>query len=166
MIHARLSASAAHRWLKCAGSIQSSAGLPDTASIYAAQGTFAHDIAAKCLDKNIDAAGFLGHKGRVEGHDFTADQEMIDAIQVYLDAVREDAKVGDINKAELSLLDPLAKIDPDLGGTADFARYRPGDKSLRVFDFKFGSGVYVEAESNEQMKLYALGVLLAFNVPV
>jgi hypothetical protein len=53
-----------------------------------------------------------------------------------------------------------------LGGTADAVRYRPSTKELRVFDAKFGSGTYVEATDNKQMKMYALGVMLEIALPV
>jgi hypothetical protein len=66
----------------------------------------------------------------------------------------------------MSLLEPLQSIDKDFGGTADAVRYRPSTGELRVFDAKFGSGVYVEAEDNKQMKMYALGVMLKLNRPV
>jgi hypothetical protein len=66
----------------------------------------------------------------------------------------------------MPLLEPLQAIDKDFGGTADAVRYRPNAQELRVFDAKFGSGVYVEAEGNKQMKMYALGVMLKLNRPV
>jgi len=164
--HARLSASAAHRWLHCPGSIKLSEGAPDSTSIHAAAGTYAHSIAAACLDGNLKPGTWLGKKETVDGHEITCDQEMVDAVQVYLDDIAEDAQIGDINKAEMPLLAALQQIDPDLGGTADYVRYRPSTKHLRVMDFKFGSGMYVEADDNDQAKIYGLGALLALNVPV
>ena len=165
MKHARLSASSAHRWLNCAGSIPPADG-PRDASIYAATGTFAHDIGAKCLEKMEDPAPHLGAKGKVDGYDIECDQEMVDGVRVYVDAIREDMQTGDYTWVEMPLLAPLSEIDPDLGGTADFVRYRPAAKHLRVFDFKYGSGTYVEADSNEQMMLYALGAMLRVGQPV
>ncbi len=167
--HARLSASSAHRWLECPGSIKLSEGAPDTTSIYAAEGTFAHSIAADCLDTDVDAVAFLGIVGTVDGFGFTVNQEMVDAVQVYLDAVR--AAMAPSNgpttaKFEVALLAPLSKVDADLGGTADAVVYCPAQEKLHVFDFKYGSGTYVEADSNEQLKLYALGAMLTVNRPI
>jgi hypothetical protein len=153
--HARLAASSAHRWLVCAGSI----GESGKASQYAADGTYAHAIAAKCLDdQSLSPSDFLLKKDKVDGFDVICDLEMIEAIRVYLDAVDED--MGDAHWIEMPLHKIAAKVDKDTGGTADCVRYRASTRSLRVFDFKFGSGTYVEATDNKQMKLYALLALL------
>jgi len=161
--HARLSASSAHRWLVCAGSINPGAG---TTSSYAAEGTFAHDIAAKCLTDGTPASEFLGKRGVVDGFDIECGLEMVQAVQDYIDAIEDDRAPGDQTWVEMPLLAPLQKIDADLGGTADFVRYRKGDKTLRVYDFKYGSGTYVEAASNKQMTLYALGAMLQVGAPI
>jgi hypothetical protein len=164
--HARLSASSAHRWMRCPGSIQAAEGKPDGTSIHAATGTVAHTIASHSLDSGADPVHNLGVVYEQEGHEITVDQEMVDVIKVYLDFIAQDAKVGDINKAEMPLLEPLQKIHPDLGGTADYVRYRPSTGELLVVDFKFGSGMFVEVEDNEQAMLYALGVALGLGAPI
>jgi hypothetical protein len=151
--HARLAASSAHRWLVCAGSV----GEGGDPSIYAATGTFAHDIAAKCLrDQSISPSDFLCKREKVDGFEVECDLEMIEAVRFYCDTIDEDMEKGDMHWIEMSLHKVAPKVDKDTGGTADCVRFRPSTKSLRVFDFKYGSGVYVEATDNKQMKLYAL----------
>lgn len=157
--HARLSASAAHRWLNCPASVKASEGMPDSTSVHAAAGTFAHHIAAECLTKGADPKEWLGNTTIVDGHKVTCDEEMVDAINVYLQAVGD--RTG---QAEMPLLEALQRFDPDLGGTADYVCL--DGKTLHVFDFKYGSGSYVDADANEQMMLYALGAMLAIGKPV
>jgi len=157
-VHARLSASSGDRWLACPPSANYKDG---KGSIFAATGTYAHDIARKCLDDNsLQPMMFLGKKDKVDGFDVECDLEMVDAINLYLDEIAADLKEGDICWTEMPLLQALSKIDPDLGGTADYVRYRPSTKHLLVKDFKYGSGVYVEVIDNTQLKLYALGAML------
>lgn len=157
-VHARLSASAAHRWLKCPPSVNAKGG---GSSIHAATGTFAHDIAARCLnDPSISASDFFLKKEKVDGFEVECDLEMVDAVNLYLDEIAADLQPGDLTWVEMPLLQALSRIDPDLGGTADYVRYRPATRQLLVMDFKYGSGVYVEADDNDQLKLYAVGAML------
>ena len=47
-LHAKLSASGAHRWMACPGSVAAEDGLPDKSSSFAEEGTIAHDVMEKC----------------------------------------------------------------------------------------------------------------------
>ena len=147
--HARLSASAAERWMNCYGSVAAIEKLPEApSSPAAAEGTKAHDIAADCLT----------------GGTPTIPDDMAEGIQLYLDTCAR-LKL-DQRWIELPLTDALSEWDSDLGGTADFVTYSPTKKLLRVVDFKFGAGLFVSADDNKQLKVYALGALLAINRPV
>jgi hypothetical protein len=162
--HARLSASAAERWMNCPGSVPLSEATPGTTSFEAVQGTFAHDLAATCLLDGAPASVFLGREAVIDGHKVKCDQEMVDGIQVYLDTC-QDLHLKQ-RWIELGLLDSLSKWDADLGGTADYVTYDPDGKLLRVVDFKYGAGVFVSAEDNKQLMMYAFGAMLAVNKPV
>ena len=48
-LHSRFGASAAHRWMRCPGSIQASEGLPNVSSEFAAEGTLLHGVAEDIL---------------------------------------------------------------------------------------------------------------------
>ena len=158
--HARLSASAAQRWLHCPGSLGHS-----EPSAYAASGTFAHSIAAICLTENRKPVEWLGNTSIVDGFTVTCDQEMVDGVQLYLDAIADMniGRTGAESWVEMPLLDALQRVDPDMGGTADYVTYFPEEKHLIVVDFKYGAGTYVEADDNEQLKIYALGAMLQCN---
>lgn len=164
--HARLSASSAHRWLECPASVNLSAGR-ESASQAAAQGTYAHEIAAACLnDPTLSPHDWLLKEKTVDGFKVVCDMEMADAVRYYIDAVREELEDGDLVFVEMDMHEALRSVDPDFGGTADFVRYRPSAKHLLVRDFKYGAGVFVEADDNPQLKKYGLGAMLTVDMPV
>ena len=47
--HAKFSASGSAKWFLCAGSIEAERGLPNKSSIYADEGTAAHELGEICL---------------------------------------------------------------------------------------------------------------------
>ena len=168
MKHARLSASASERWVNCPGSVREAEKAGDSTSFPAAEGTFAHHIAAVCLgilppqDGTCgDPKNWLGNKTVIEGHVIECDQEMVDGVQFYLDDCMADWQLGDQVWTEVSLIEALQKLDPDFGGTADRIRWRPSTRHLLVADFKYGAGLLVMPEDNRQLRMYALGAMLA-----
>lgn len=163
--HARLSASAAERWMNCYGATNLAAKRPaGPTSFPAAEGTFAHAVAASCLNTGLKPKDWLGEKVMVEGHAITCDADMAEGVQFYLDTLA-GLRLPQC-AAEVSLHAALQKLDPDLGGTADYVTYDLKAGLLRVFDFKYGAGTYVAIDDNRQLKIYALGALLALGVPI
>lgn len=141
MKHASLGASSAHRWAYCAGSVAASADLPNTSSVFAQEGTVAHDLAETALRHGSEG---LAH---------FENQEMSGFVSVYTEYVERLAAGADITMIEQRV---------DYGdwvkggfGTADAIVLR-GD-TLHVVDLKYGMGVKVYAENNPQGMLYALG---------
>lgn len=159
--HARLSASAAHRWLYCQGSIAAIESLPvvdrNKSSKYSREGTAAHAMAALALEKKESCAVVVATNDNPEWN-----LELARDIQPYVDAVNI--------MAEGNLLLIEQRVDyshsigiPDSFGTADAIIIADDGAELIVCDLKAGRGIEVSAEENEQLLLYALGVLESFN---
>lgn len=155
--HSVLGASSAYRWLACPGSVRLSAGMPKTSSVYAEEGTAAHELAEMCLKHNKDAEKYIGVKLAVNGKSYEVTSEMADAVQIYVDAVRADlAAAGQGAELKIEQQFHLDWLKEGLFGTND-AMVGELFGTLRVFDYKHGAGVAVEAEDNPQMMYYALG---------
>lgn len=165
MSHARLSASSSTRWINCPGSPRLIAQLPEEprTSYEGAEGSAAHLLAEKVLQTHQPAESFLGQVWSVHDHKITIDREMIDYVLFYLESL-SDERSGDVIKVEMALTDALTRLHPDLGGTADYVRYRPGTRHLQVVDLKYGRGLLVVAAGNKQLMTYALGAMLTLGV--
>jgi hypothetical protein len=159
--HAILSASSAEKWLTCPASLgaEKLAGAVDDTSIYAAEGTCAHKIAELCLRPGVPPYPdeYLGTVHKVDGYDITVDQEMVDAVGVYLDYLFLTTHAMEDRHVELKVdYSPWA---PEGFGTSDFVFLSNGNTCLHVVDLKYGKGISVSAERNKQMMLYALGAI-------
>ena len=161
--HSRIGASSAYRWFTCAGSVKMGAGRTGGDSPEAQEGTAAHILAAGCLNRNQDAWEWIGQEIKVEREDggpddvFVVDQEMEEDVQVYLNAVREDMTRADHTFIETKFT--LSEIDDDAYGTTDCGLLSLSEDLLRVYDLKYGAGIVVEVEENEQAMYYAVGII-------
>lgn len=147
--HALLSPSAAHRWMRCPASVVLEQDYPETSSEYADRGTMMHEAAARLLNGEdwLKITG-LSH-------------DEIDIVAEYVDRVKEAAQNGVLFVEER--VDFSEEIGvPDSFGTAD-ALIISGTR-LEIHDLKTGRGVPVDAEDNEQLQLYALGALGAYEL--
>ncbi|CUW38822.1 protein of unknown function(Protein of unknown function DUF2800,9-401) [Magnetospirillum sp. XM-1] len=185
-LHATLGASSCYRWWECPGSVRLTANLKDEGSDFAAEGTAAHALGEDCLTHGRSPDEFLGSWICSETEViapkkpdalalkkfrwFEVTDEMIEAVQIYVDAVRADFNPddGDILMVEQKF--DLGVNFTQMFGTADAVIYKSGARSLHVFDLKYGRGVPVEARTgsgtgiesvNRQALYYALGATLA-----
>lgn len=166
--HARLSPSAAHRWMECPGSIRMSEGIPSTSSAFADEGTAAHELAAYCMTNNVNADAYLGwyvdikdaknrfQKTEGEGR-FEITDEMAESVQTYLDYLRGQASPGD--EVDVEFRFDLTHVVDGMFGTGDCVIYKPETRHLIVADFKYGRGVAVEPDDNPQLLSYGLGAI-------
>ena len=158
--HAVLSASSANRWLHCPPSVRLSEGYMDKASVFAMEGTSAHEL---CEYKLRSALG-MEAENPTENLDFY-NAEMEECAEGYATYILEL-----VEKAKETCSDPVVMVEQRV----DFSRYVPegfgtadciiiADETLNIVDYKHGKGVEVSAEDNPQIKLYALGALELFD---
>lgn len=159
--HARFSPSSAHRWMRCPGSVNLESAFPDDSSDFADEGTAAHYLATLALTNQNDARAYLDRVIEVNGKIFEVDEDMADFVQVYLDNVRGYAIGGDLLVEQRVDFSGAIGV-PQSFGTSD-AIIVVGNE-LQVHDLKYGRGVKVDAEANEQLQLYALGALNEFGM--
>lgn len=163
--HALLSASAAHRWLKCTPSVRLEEQFPDTTSTYAKEGTLAHEIAELKLRKYytepMAQSTFTRRLNKMKKHELYQDEMLkhTDAYLEYLQSITLGMSSTPYVAVEKRL--DYSAYAPEGFGTVDCLII--GGNMLYVTDFKYGKGVAVSAEDNPQMKLYALGTYLEYS---
>lgn len=158
--HALLSASGAHRWLHCTGSPLLENDFPDSTSVYAQEGTLAHELCELKL---------MAYTGEITKRKLTSmknklmkselwQPEMEGTSEAYLDYVKDITMSYTVKPVILieKRVD-FSRYVPEGFGTAD-CLILAGD-TLHVIDYKHGKGVVVDADHNPQMMLYALGAM-------
>lgn len=165
--HAKLSPSAADRWIHCPGSIRLAEQCPAAeSSAYADEGTAAHYLAELKVRCEIEQIG-----SPTLGSEFDAARsseyycgEMEEATEYYADRVSEiyEAALQRDPSAELMAEQHFSLEDwiPGGFGTADAVII--GGGVIEVVDLKYGKGVRVDAIGNPQLRLYGLGAAVLF----
>lgn len=165
--HALFSASSAHRWLNCPGSILLEKDFPDTISEAAAEGTLAHELAEMKLKNYFYPAELSKRKLTFAIKKLKEqalwDDEMLEHTDTYVYYIKDLAlKLPAQPRMDAERRWDYGKYMPpgyekEGFGTADCTMVY-GD-TLYVIDFKYGKSPNgkVDAEENPQMMLYALG---------
>lgn len=165
--HALLSASGAHRWMNCTPSAVLESQFPDTTSEAAKEGTLAHEMAEAKLQHLFNTQDYRKAKLTRTLNKIKKDElyqpEMDGYTDDYVTYVRKSAMEFEKSPyiAIEKRLDLTAYI-PDGFGTADCVMI--GERTLHIIDLKYGKGVPVSAENNEQLMIYALGALEAYKM--
>ena len=166
--HAILAPSSAKRWINCTPSALLAEAAVSKSSVYAEEGTLAHEIAEHALtqylegiyDPIIDEALPIKDE-HLKNPLFSID--MANYIRDYCDYVigenYEMQKADGLSEMFLERKVDVTDYAPDSFGSVDVTLV--SDKTIHIIDLKYGAGVKVTADHNEQMMLYALGALKA-----
>lgn len=162
-VHALLSASSSKQWLHCPPSVRLQENFPNESSVYAAEGTFAHEVCEYKVRK------YLKERVKCPQSEEYDTEEIEQITDVYAEFV-----ISIIEQMKENGCEPLAFVEervdyshiaPSGFGTADMliiGKDEQGRGILHVCDFKTGAGVFVDADHNSQMTLYAIGALAAY----
>ena len=172
--HAKLSPSAAERWINCPGSFHLSTYFPETSSPQAQEGTLAHELAEILIAHRVENQDkkIAKHKEKVDAF-YQLHPELTESyagmrkyIEPYVDYVwAEFTKIQERDPA--AFLTTERKVDfsdivPEGFGTSDVVII--GDNQIEVIDLKYGKGVEVFAKDNPQIRLYAIGAVNEFSL--
>ena len=166
--HAILSPSSAKRWINCTPSALLAEAAGNKSSVYAEEGTLAHEMAEHALTRYLEGV----YDPIIDGALTIKDEhfrnplfsiDMANYIRDYCDYVISEGyemqKQDGSSKMYLERRVDITDFAPDSFGSVDVTLV--SDKTIHIIDLKYGAGVKVFADHNEQMMLYALGALKA-----
>lgn len=171
--HALLAPSAAHRWLNCTASARLEEQYGEQKpSVYAEEGTIAHELCEVLLKNELASLGALSYTQEAFEDEHEAviakaiekgyyGEEMVDAAKEYVftcvSLYKELKASNEYVDVYIEMRTDLRDYIPEAFGSIDFCV--ASDGHLFVVDFKYGKGISVSAEMNPQMMIYALGAL-------
>lgn len=165
--HALLSPSSSKRWLNCPPSARLAESVENKSSVYADEGTLAHEIAQNALEL-WDRDLYYPEIDELPVPDDLAkspyfSEDMVRHVGSYVDfvvnefhAMHKEETGGNVIGYWEATFD-LSKYIPESFGSSDATLLSP--TILHVIDLKYGVGVKVSAQSNTQLMIYALGML-------
>jgi hypothetical protein len=151
------------------------AGLPDKGSSFALEGTAAHAlaervlcnrykpplIAGKPMTMGRDTADYISHYVLNKPDTPRVDEEMAEYVGQYVETVWSLAQGNELMIEQRVDFSDVIGVENSFG-TADAIIFNGHE--LQIHDLKYGKGVKVYAENNEQLMLYALGALDQFGL--
>lgn len=166
--HARLAPSSMSRRIACPGSLALEELQPKQTSVYAEEGTAAHEVLEAAFD-GVDLSTLVGTSAE-NGIEITTEmvthaKDIKERVHLDIEAHFQAGAVS-VRKYIERRVDFSEVIEvPDSFGQADIillVEY-PNQVVLSVQDFKYGMGVSVFAERNAQLMTYALGAYDMFS---
>ena len=162
-VHALLSASGSKQWLHCPPSVRLQENFPNESSVYAEEGTFAHEVCEYKVRRYLHERV---KRPQSEEYDTEEIEQITDVYAEFVITIIEEMKENGCEPlAFVEERVDYSHIAPSGFGTADMliiGKDEQGRGILHVCDFKTGAGVFVDANHNSQMMLYAIGALAAY----
>ena len=167
--HSVYSPSAAKRWLSCPASIRLTDAakerglLDDNTSPYALSGTAAMAVLEEMLRapgaayEEAFVAAMALRQDAAEGFRLIDNDDSRRAICKAAERLRAIVRQADLWGVEERVV--ISDGDPLIWGTADFWALTDACQTLTVVDYKHGAGYLISAEGNQQLLLYAAGLL-------
>lgn len=159
--HSYIGASKAHQYIQCSASaiIAKALNLTGESNEFSREGTAAHELAADIVRTGDEPMFRLGKSITVEGQDFPITAEMVDAVEMlYQEVLRQISENEGPHELFVEHHVQLKDISKDAFGTVDIGIWFPKANRLITIDFKYGIGIKVEADRNDQLRYYAWGL--------
>lgn len=163
MGHSNISPSGAERFFNCPGSVEAQAKIEiiEPSSPAAMEGIALHELAAKCLTKDIDPYDCMGDTIEIKDNygdivEFEVNDDFAFAVRMYRNTILEILKQHGLTTKALQIEThfTIPEVDKRAKGTVDCSFV--ASDTLFVFDFKGGRGVIIDPKENKQCMYYAL----------
>lgn len=164
--HAILSPSSAKRWIHCTPSALLAEAAGSKSSVYTEEGTLAHEIAEHALTRYLNGSydPIIDEELPIKDEHIKNPLFSIDMANYIRDYCNyiigenyEMQKADGRCRMYLERRVNITDFAPDSFGSVDVVLV--SDKTIHIIDLKYGAGVKVFADHNEQMMMYALGAL-------
>ncbi len=161
--HALLSASGSERWINCPASPRLEEKLPEETSVYAEEGTLAHELADIKLRADLKLMSMDNYRLQIEklrkNPLFYA--EMEDEVMVYVNYCKAQfAEAKRVDKHARILIEERLDLSEWIEGgygTSDCVII--SNQGIEDIDLKFGKGKQVNAKGNTQLMTYGRGAM-------
>lgn len=165
--HAKLSASGAPRWMACTPSAVLEENFENKSSSFAEEGTLAHEFAEINLKRELGETDNAKVRAELEKNEYYS-TEMEEYVQKHVDYVLQQfTEARRLTPDAVLLIEErldFSFITGEEGAEITCDDIIIADGTLEVIDLKFGMGVRVESEENEQLMSYGVSALEAFDM--
>lgn len=147
--------STAKRVIACPGSVALSADIPNLSTSYALDGTLCHNVIAEVMNQGTPPERFIGVS--FDNGPSLTDTHIADKLRPALELFDTEIDADRETVFTVEQRVDFGEFLPGVFGTIDLMGRR-GHRVV-VLDWKFGDGVMVSAEENEQLLFYAAAAM-------